>query len=154
MKGLLGLLLLFSTCALAQAPRAYFPWWETPITRRLDLTEEQRDRIRSIVREYRDRMIDQRAAVEKAEAEIEDVFSEDDIGDAQASQAIDRLVSARSDLTRSFTEMSLRLRRVLSSSQWRDLQEHRIKLERLRWRDLPPDPRRPRQPPQPQAPRP
>lgn len=153
MRGLLGLLLLCSACALAQGPRAYFPWWESPITQQLDLTEEQRGSIRSISREHRDQMIDQRAAVEKAEAEMQDLFDEEQIDDARASQTIDRLVAARSDLTRSFTEMSLRLRKLLTLEQWGRLQrEQRSMRDRFRQPARAPGARRPPQPPQPPRP--
>jgi len=145
MRRLVGLLLLFSACALAQAPRAYFPWWENPISQRLNLSQEQRDGIRSILRDYRSRMIDQRAAVEKAEAEVQELFNEDISNDAAAGQIIDNLVAARADLTRSLTQMSLNLRKVLTGDQWQKLQRAQRSglIDRLRDRDLPPEQRRP-----------
>ncbi len=134
----------------AQPPRAYFPWWESPLARELNLSEQQREKIAAIVRESRASLIDKRAAVEKAEAEIEDLFAEPVLDQAQAEQAIDRLVTARGELTRAFTELSLRLRMVLTQEQWKKLQERRA-----RWRPFgvrpgppvppgPPKPRRPR----------
>jgi Spy/CpxP family protein refolding chaperone len=148
MKGLLIFVLCLAP-AFAQPPRAYFPWWESPLARELNLSEDQRERIRTIVRESRDVMIDKRAAAEKAEAEIEDLFGELVIDQVKAQQAIDRLVAARGELTRAFTEMSLKLRMVLTYDQWKELQQ-----KRTRWRPFgegrerpgPPDSRRPRTP--------
>lgn len=128
MRLLLLCLILFAP-AQAQPPRAYFPWWESPLARELNLTEEQREKIAAIVRESRASLIDKRAAVEKAEAEIEDLFAEPVVDQARAQQAIDRLVTARGELTRAFTELSLRLRTVLTQEQWKELQERRA-----RWR--------------------
>lgn len=135
----------------AQPPRAYFPWWESPLARELNLTDEQREKIAAIVRESRASLIDKRAAVEKAEAEIEDLFAEPVLDPARAQQAIDRLVTARGELTRAFTELSLKLRMVLTQEQWKELQQRRA-----RWRPFgmrpgppippgPPEPKRPRQ---------
>lgn len=129
MKILLSLLVIFPALLLGQPPRAYFPWWEGPLARDLNLSTEQREKIRSVLRESRDKLIDQRAAVEKAEAEVEDLFGENDVDEAKARPAIERLVDARSALTRSFTEMSLHLRRVLTADQWKELQQKRSRWE-------------------------
>ncbi|MGH9673150.1 MAG: hypothetical protein ACRD44_08210, partial [Bryobacteraceae bacterium] len=69
------LALILTPVAQAQLPRGFYPWWESPITRDLDLNEEQTRQIRIIVREHRSRLIDLRAAVEKAEGEVEDIFN-------------------------------------------------------------------------------
>ncbi|MCW5981765.1 MAG: periplasmic heavy metal sensor [Bryobacteraceae bacterium] len=129
MRVLLSLLFLLPGFAFAQPPRAWFPWWEGPLARDLNLTQEQRDKISAILREHRDKLIDQRAAVEKAEAEVDDLFNESELDDAKARPAIERLVEARSALTRTFTEMGLRLRRVLTAEQWKELQQKRSRWE-------------------------
>lgn len=138
MRLVLCLLLLFGAQALAQRPpRAYFPWWESPLTKSLNLSEAQQEQIRDVLRDYRTKLIDQRAAVEKAEGEFEDLFNNPAINSASASQAIDRLVEARSALTRTFTQMSLDLRQVLTYEQWRQLEEKRSKWESMRPRRMP-----------------
>lgn len=150
MRVLLALIALL-TPALAQPPRAYFPWWESPLAKELNLSDEQRQKIRQIVRESRNQLIDKRAAAEKAEAELEDLFSEPVIDQARALQAIDRLVAARSDLTRAFAELSLKVRTVLTPEQWKDLQQRRS-----RWRPFgagPPGAPRPPEGRQPRVPR-
>lgn len=135
----------------AQPPRAYFPWWESPLARELNLTDEQREKIAAIVRESRASLIDKRAAVEKAEAEIEDLFAEPVLDPARAQQAIDRLVTARGELTRAFTELSLKLRMVLTQEQWKELQQRRARWRPFGMRPGPPippgspEPKRPRQ---------
>jgi len=119
------LLLIVALPLLAQPPRGYFNWWDSPIVKDLNLSEDQTQQIRGIVKEYRVKLIDQRAAVEKAEIEMEDAFNEELFDQRRAGDALERLISARADLTRSFTQMSLRLRSVLTAEQYRELQKRR-----------------------------
>jgi len=111
--------------ALAQAPRGFFAWWDSPIARDLNLTDAQVKQIRSTVREYRAKLVDLRASVEKAEIEVEDAFNEENVDPRKATEAIDHLANARADLTRTVSQMSLRLRTVLTPDQWRELQKRR-----------------------------
>ncbi len=118
-------LILAAVPALAQMPRGVFNWWDSPIAKGLNLTEDQQRQIRAIVREYRGKLIDQRATVEKAEAEFEDVFNEDAFDQRRAGDALEHLVTARADLMRGFSQMSLRLRALLTPEQYRELQKRR-----------------------------
>jgi Spy/CpxP family protein refolding chaperone len=120
--------LLISLAALplaAQAPRATFQWWNSPIVTDLNLTADQRQQIQSTLREYRNRVIDLRSAVDKAEGELEDAFNEEQVDQRRATDAIERLANARAEMTRVLSQMSLRLRAVLTPEQWRELQKRR-----------------------------
>ena len=121
MKSLLAFVLL-SLPALAQPPQGFFPWWDSPVAKELNLSEAQRQQIRDTVRDYRDRMIDLRAVVEKSEAEVEELFNEDPVDARRAGEAIDKLVAARGELMRAMSHMNLKLRAVLTGQQWRELQ--------------------------------
>lgn len=121
----LVLLLLAGWTLWAQPPRGFYNWWDSPIAKDLNLSDDQIKQIRAVVREYRTRLIDARAAVEKAEAELEDAFNDESFSQARAGDTIERLVAARSELTRSFSQMSLRLRAVLTNEQWAELQKRR-----------------------------
>lgn len=114
--------------AAAQTPRGIFNWWDTPIARDLNLSEAQRDQIRNTVRDYRSKLIDLRAAVDKAEIEVEDAFNEDTLDQQRATAAIDRLAAARGDMIRVFSQMSLKMRTVLTQEQWRELQSRRPRM--------------------------
>src|SRR5574341_2302861 len=97
-------LLWFALAALTGAqPVPNFPWWDSPIVRDLNLSDDQMAKIRVTVRESRDRLIEQRAAVQKAEAALGDLFSEEQIDMQRAGQVVDRLVAARGELTRTYT---------------------------------------------------
>ncbi len=127
MRWLLTLLLCVLPAA-AQNPRGLFNWWDSPIARDLNLTESQRDQIRGTVRDYRGKLIDLRAAVEKAEIEVEDAFNTETLDQQRATAAIDRLANARGDMIRVFSQMSLQMRTVLTQEQWRELQRRRPRM--------------------------
>jgi Spy/CpxP family protein refolding chaperone len=118
------LLILAVPLALsAQGARGGFsPWWDSPIVSGLDLSDTQRTQIRSVIHEYRGRMMEVRGAVQKAENDLDAVFNEDTVDQRRGSEAIDRLTKARADMTKSVSEMSLRMRAVLTSQQWQELQ--------------------------------
>jgi Spy/CpxP family protein refolding chaperone len=125
-------LFLMSGVSHAQMARSFFPWWEMGFTRDLNLSEQQQQQIREILRENRSKMIDMRAAMEKAEGDVEDLFEESNIDQRKANDVVERVVSARSNMTRQFTMMSLQMRRVLTNEQWKDLQTRRSRFENMR----------------------
>lgn len=126
----LCLMFILSGVLFAQAPPGFFNWWDSPIVNDLNLTEDQKSQIRSIVQEHRDRLIDQRAALQKAEAQFADLFAEQSPNPARVDQVIEQLVAARTDLTRTMSRMTLRLRAVLTPQQFEELQKRRPGLMR------------------------
>jgi Spy/CpxP family protein refolding chaperone len=50
------------------------------------------------------------------------IFNQDSIDQRKADQAVNQLANARGDLTRTLSQMSLKLRNLLTADQWRDLQ--------------------------------
>ena len=109
----------------AQPPRAYFPWWNRPLARDLNLTPSQQQKIRTTVREFRDKLREERAAVQRAELELQDVFDNDPIDAQRAFSSVENLAVARENLTRTFAQMALRLRMVLTKDQWQQLEKRR-----------------------------
>jgi len=126
MKSTFLFLLGLALPAGAQTNRDFFPWWDMPISRTLNLSEDQRQKIQSTVREYRDRLVDLRAAVEKSENQLSDLINDEHPDAAKVNAAIDRSVAARGELTRAFSQMGFRLRLVLTPAQWQDLQRRRM----------------------------
>jgi Spy/CpxP family protein refolding chaperone len=125
MKRMIPLLFFAVSLCLAQ-PRDFFPWWELPIVRNIGLNDDQMKQIHSTVREFRDKLIDQRGAIEKAENQLSDIMNDDHPDEKRGIEAINRVASARADLTRTFSQMGFKLRLVLTPAQWRDLQNKRI----------------------------
>ncbi len=126
MKRLVFLFALAAALCFGQALED-FAWWDSPIAQNLNLTPEQQKQIRETVREFRDRLIEQRAGVQKAEAGFMDFLNDDQVNEARAKEAVEKLVVARGDLMRSVSLMSLRLRAVLTPQQWQELQRRRAR---------------------------
>jgi len=115
---LLLVLLTAPVCLLAQGPIGVFPWWEGQIAAELNLTDAQHQQVDAIQREYRTKMIDGRASMEKAELTLEDAMNAEPFDLRKATDAANKVADARNDLTRNLTQMSLRLRGVLTKEQW------------------------------------
>ena len=120
------LTLLVAGTLAAQMPKGIYAWWNRPEIRRdLDLTQQQQRKIQATVKEFRPHLNDVRAAVERAEVELQTQFDQDPVDEGRTNQAIGRLIEARSDLTRTLSELSLKLRMVLTEKQWQELQRRR-----------------------------
>jgi Spy/CpxP family protein refolding chaperone len=97
-------------------------WWNSPIVQNLDLSEAQRKNIRGTVREYRGHLLDLREAVQRADGDLEIALNENPLDQRKANEAIEHLATARGELTRTLSQMTLRLRTILTSDQWQELQ--------------------------------
>ncbi len=116
-------------------PRGQYAWWNSPVVQDLKLSDSQQRQIRLTVKEYRVRLLDIRSRLEKAENDLEALFNQDPVDSPKANEAIDRLASTRSELTRALSQMSLKLRSLLNAQQWQQLQDYqarRPRRERLR----------------------
>ncbi len=98
-------------------------WWNSPLVRDLDLSEAQRSEIRGTVRDYRGHLMDLREAVQRADSDLEMALNETPLDQRKANEAIEHLASARGDLTRTLSQMTLRLRTILTNEQWQELQK-------------------------------
>jgi Spy/CpxP family protein refolding chaperone len=120
------LLLVAAATLCGQMPKGIYQWWNrAEIRRDLELSPQQQKRIQATVKEFRPHLIEVREAVERAEVELQTQFDRDPVDEARANQAIGRLIEARSDLTRTLSELSLKLRVVLTEKQWQELQRRR-----------------------------
>ena len=125
MQRLIAIALLFASGVFAQMPRGFYAWWSTPVVRDLNLTKDQRQQIRGTIQDYRPRLMQLRAELNSAEEDLAAQFNRDPVDSTKANQAIERLVAARSQLTRTLSHMSLALRAVLTEQQWQELQRRR-----------------------------
>jgi Spy/CpxP family protein refolding chaperone len=110
----------------AQMPKGIYAWWSRPeIARDLNLSPGQRAQIRATVQQYRPHLLNVRVAVNQAEQTLAEQFNSNPVNPGKTNEAIERLVDARSDLTRTLTQLSLKLRMVLTEEQWQELQRRR-----------------------------
>jgi Spy/CpxP family protein refolding chaperone len=120
LKGL-SLLIAIPVMVCAQMPHGM--WWEGKVAQDINLTDAQVKQINGVRKEFRSRMFDQRAAMMKAEGEVEAAFNDDPVDQRKANEAIDRLATARAELFRVTSQMELRFRSVLTADQWQELKK-------------------------------
>ncbi len=113
-------------CAVAAATlcaqnRANFPWWNSPVKNDIGLSPAQNQRIRQIVRSYRNRLMDARNEVQKAQGDLEDLLNDASVSPQAAQPIIERVAEAHANSNRVFLSMSVELRAVLTLDQWRQL---------------------------------
>jgi Spy/CpxP family protein refolding chaperone len=113
--------LLLAAAAAAQNPMMG-PWWETPIVRDLNLSPEQNQKIRATVSGSRSKIIMLRATLEAAEADLAELMGDDPVDPKKGSAAIEKVLTARTELGRQVAQMSLALRQILTASQWHELE--------------------------------
>ena len=118
-----SLLLAIPAILFAQPPRMPRPWWDAEIRQDLNLTDAQVKQIRQTQQEFRPRMRDLRAEVNKAESELDAIYNQDPVDQTKANDVIGRLATAHSELTKAVSQMDLKLRLILTPQQWQQLKE-------------------------------
>ena len=109
-------------------------WWNNPkIADRLKLTDEQRKEFDNILLQHREKLIDLRANVEKAELEMEPLVRADQPDEGKILAQIDKVAQARAELEKANARYLLALRSKLTPEQWKEVQEFRR--NRMRDRD-------------------
>jgi len=101
-------------------------WWNNPrIAEQLKLTDDQRKAMDAIMLEHREKLIDLRANLQKAELAMEPLMSADTPNDSAITAQIDKVVQARGDLERANARFLLAIRDKLTSDQWKQVQAFR-----------------------------
>jgi Spy/CpxP family protein refolding chaperone len=89
---------------------------------RLKLTDDQRKAMDAILLQHREKLIDLRANLEKAELALQPLMSADTPNDAATTAQIDKVVQARADLERANARFLLAIREKLTADQWKQIQ--------------------------------
>ncbi|HXS76914.1 MAG TPA: Spy/CpxP family protein refolding chaperone [Terracidiphilus sp.] len=112
-------------------------WWNNPkIIERLKLTEEQRKSMDGIFQNHREKLIDLRANLEKAEVEMEPLVKADQPNESAVMSQIDKVAQARAELEKANARFLFALRAKLTPEQWKQVQEFRQSHDGMRreWR--------------------
>jgi Spy/CpxP family protein refolding chaperone len=108
-------------------------WWNNPkIVARLKLTDEQRKDFDGILLAHREKLIDLRASLERAELEMEPLIRDDQPNEAKILSQIDKVAQARADLEKANARFLLAIRNKLTPEQWKQVQAFRANHEERR----------------------
>lgn len=101
-------------------------WWNNPkIAEKLKLTDDQRKAMDAILLQHREKLIDLRGNVEKAEIEMEPLMHEDQPNESKILSQIDRIAQSRAELEKANARFLLAIRGKLTPDQWKQVQEFR-----------------------------
>jgi Spy/CpxP family protein refolding chaperone len=101
-------------------------WWNNPkVVERLKLTDEQRKAFDNILLEHREKLIDLRASLQKAELALEPLMGNDQPDEAKILAQIDKVAQARAELEKANAGFLLAIRARLTPEQWKLIQAFR-----------------------------
>jgi protein CpxP len=101
-------------------------WWNNPkLIEKLKLTDEQRKAMDDILQQHREKLIDLRASVDKAELEMEPMVRADQPNESAVLAQIDKVAQARAELEKANARFLFALRAKLTPDQWKQVQDFR-----------------------------
>jgi len=101
-------------------------FWNNPkIVEKLNLTEDQRKAMDSILLAHREKLIDMRAAEEKAELEMQPLMGADQPNESAVLAQIDKIAATRAELEKANARFLLAIRAKLTPDQWKQVQAFR-----------------------------
>lgn len=112
-------------------------WWNNPkVIDRLKLTDDQRKAMDAILLQHKEKLIDLRANLQKAELAMEPLMSADTPNDAAIQAQIDKVVQARAELEKANARFLLAIRDKLTPDQWKQVRAFRqnAPMQRQEWR--------------------
>ena len=108
-------------------------WWNNPtIVEKLQLTDDQRKGMDTILQQHREKLIDLRANLEKSELALEPMMGEDQPNESAVFQQIDKVAQARAELEKANARFLFALRSKLTPDQWKQVQELRGNRQMMR----------------------
>ncbi|MDR3751480.1 MAG: periplasmic heavy metal sensor [Terracidiphilus sp.] len=101
-------------------------WWNNPkIVERLKLSDDQRKAMDGILQVHREKLVDLRGSLEKAELEMEPLMRDDHPNEARILSQIDKVAQSRAELEKANARFLLAIRGKLTAEQWKQLQADR-----------------------------
>jgi len=109
-------------------------WWNNPtMVEKLKLTDDQRKAMDAILLTHREKLIDLRANLDKAELVLEPMMRDDQPNESNILAQIDKVAQARADLEKANARFLLAIRGKLTPDQWKQLQEIRADRTQRGW---------------------
>jgi Spy/CpxP family protein refolding chaperone len=101
-------------------------WWkDSELAAKLKLTDQQKQQLEKTFLDYRLKLVDLNADVERAELKLQPLMDADQINKEQISAALDNLINARVKLEKTSAMMNVSMREILTTDQWKQLQSMR-----------------------------
>ena len=101
-------------------------WWNNPrVVERLKLTDVQRKEFDDIYLQHREKLIDLRASLQKAELALEPLVSDSQPNETKILAQIDKVAQARAELEKANAAFLLAIRSKLTAEQWTQVQAYR-----------------------------
>ncbi len=120
-------------------------WWNDPtMVEKLNLSEDQRKSMDDILLQHREKLIDMRGSVDKAELGMEPLIGADQPNEQQILAQIDKIAQARAELEKANARFLLAIRAKLTPDQWKQLQAARAERKEMHKFGPGPDGERPR----------
>jgi Spy/CpxP family protein refolding chaperone len=102
-------------------------WWRNKTyIDGLSLTTEQQKKMDEVFQQYRVKLIDLNAGVDREEAILEPMLEAAKLDEAKAAAQIDKVADARAALEKTNARMLLAIRQVLTPEQWTKLNTNRF----------------------------
>jgi len=101
-------------------------WWKnSELADNLKLTDQQKQQLENTFLDYRLKLVDLRANVEREELKLQPLMDADQLNESQISSQLDTLLSARMKLEKTNAMMNVAMRKVLTADQWKQLRSMR-----------------------------
>jgi len=115
------LMLLCAAAAFSQGfqnlPRG--KWWQNEkVVADLGLTQDQQAKLDDLMFAHRDKMIDLKAALEKAELRLRETMDRPVLNEKEVLDLVDKTIAARGLLQKDRVTMLVKVRGVLTPEQW------------------------------------
>jgi len=108
-------------------------WWNNPkVVEKLKLTDDQRKAMDAIFQQHREKLVDLRGNVEKAEIQMDPLVKADQPNESAVLAQIDKVAQARAELEKANARFLFELRSKLTPEQWKQVQEFRQNHEGMR----------------------
>jgi Spy/CpxP family protein refolding chaperone len=104
-----------------------FDWWRnSDVAQKLNLSDQQKQQLEQAFAQSRLQLVDLKGSVEKEEIKLKNLMDADTLQEPQVLAQFDALLAARARLERNFAMMALTFRKILTSDQWKMLQQQDI----------------------------
>lgn len=101
-------------------------WWKnSELAQKLNLSDQQKQQLEKTFLDYRLKLVDLRADVEREELKLQPLMDADTLNEAQISSQLDTLLAARMKLEKTNAMMNVSMRKVLTAEQWKQLRSMR-----------------------------